>query len=104
MDTDAAVVICIFIMIAGGFGVYYSVHTYKLRMEQEKFDQMCARITLEMNLDINENDTFVEHYCYYEPHLPPEGLEDLTQTACVCESTKPDGTIFRTQVLVPKGY
>ncbi len=102
MDTEKVVILCLIIMVAGGFGVYYSMHTYRIRMETERYDEMCMRMTLEMNANISEDSSFVEHHCYYEPHAPPEGLENLTQTACVCESTRPDGSVVRTQVLVPK--
>ncbi len=116
METDTAVFIFIICMIFAGFGIYYFNYTIRIREEHQVYEERCARLTVVLNEQLEEDEmdeeleeqieketgdkSCIEYYCYFEPYKPPEGLE-ITETMCVCECRLEDGRTLRFQMLQP---
>jgi len=101
MKSSTAVIVFFIILIIGAFAFYQTIVTINLNRQRQNHEKLCALMTDELNLKINEDSEYTEYYCYYMPYAPPEGYEN-TQTMCVCDGKLHNGETVSIQVLMPR--
>ena len=98
------------IAIFFGIMILFFLVAYNFIVKEKTIDyydnrnKLCFEIANELNKNINDtidNVTCIDYYCYYAPYKPPTGLEDTTETLCICDCKTENGTIISTQVLNP---
>ena len=96
----------IFVAIVGivliGVLLFSITSEVNVKKNFEMRNSLCVSITEEMNRNINStNSTCVDYYCYYAPYSSPDGMEH-TETLCICECRKADGSVIKSQILENK--
>lgn len=65
----------------------------------EERNSICITISDAMNNNVTEDSVCKDYYCYFAPYAPPAGLENKTETLCICDCNLVNGSTTSAQIL-----